>query len=330
MKRREFIKLIGGIAASWPSAASAQQRSMPVIGFVTTTVKHAERFLDNVRKGLAEYGYLDGQHYRFDIRETNFNNDLGPSFYRDFVDQKVTLIIAAATLSVQRAKAATQSIPIISTIAADPVEIGLVASLNKPGGNVTGIFNLGAKLAGKRLEILRELVPSATKFAFLVDPTNKTLTDVQVTQIKAAASSLSLEILTVHARNSGEFEAAFESAVREGSGGMIIGGDALFGGGSASPASQLVPLAARYRLPAIYSDDNPVRIGGLISYAVDQEESHRTVGRYASRILKGEKPADIPVQLSTKTMVIINLKAAKALEIIVPTTLLGRAEEIIE
>jgi putative ABC transport system substrate-binding protein len=328
MKRREFIKLIGGVAASWPLAARAQQQqAMPVIGFVAGTVKHAAGFLENVRKGLAEYGYIEGQNYRFDIRETNFQVERAPIFYRQFVDQKVTLIITATTLGVQNARAATQSIPIVFTIASDPVENGFVASLNKPGGNITGIYNLGTMLSGKRLEVLHELVPSAAKFAFFTDPSNTTLGKLQMQQVQAAANSFGLGILNVYARNPDEFDAAFEAAVREGAGGIIIGADALFASGN---ATTLMAAAERYRLPTIYVEDIPVKAGGLISYSADQAENHRVVGRYAGRILKGEKPADIPVQLSTKTILIINLKTAKALGLTVPPSLLARADEVIE
>ena len=326
MKRREFIKLIGGVAASWPLGARAQQQqAMPVIGYVTTTMKHAAPFLENVRKGLGEYGYIEGQNYRFEIRETNFQ--AGTRFNQELVDQKVTLIIAGSTSATKSAKAATQSIPIVFTIGSDPVENGFVASLNKPGGNITGIYNLGAMLSGKRLEVLHELVPSAAKFAFLTDPSNPTLGKLQMQQIEVAAKSFGLGILNVYARNPDEFDAAFDAAVREGAGGMIIGTDVVFFG---SNATTLVAAAARYRLPTIYVDDVPMKAGGLVSYATDQNEQNRLVGRYAGRILKGEKPADIPVQLSTTTALIINLKTAKDLGITVPLPLLGRADEVIE
>jgi putative ABC transport system substrate-binding protein len=322
MKRREFIKLIGGVAASWPLAARAQQQSMPVIGFIAGTMKQAARFIENVRKGLAEYGYIEGQNYRFDIRESNFQVERAPIFYRQFVDQKVTLIITATTLGVQLAKAATQSIPIVFTIGSDPVENGFVASLNKPGGNITGIYNLGLMLSGKRLELLHELVPSVAKFAFLTDPSHTTMGKLQMQQVQAAANSFGLGVLNVYARNPDEFDAAFEAAVREGAGGMIIGVDALFYG---SNSRTLMAVAGRYRLP-----NEPVKAGGLISYAADLDEANQVVGRYAGRILKGEKPADIPVQLSTRTTLIINLKTAKAMGITVPPPLLGRADEVIE
>jgi putative ABC transport system substrate-binding protein len=327
MKRREFIRLVGGVAGSWPLAALAQQQqAMPVIGFVATTMKHVARFLENVRKGLAEYGYIEGQNYRFEIKENNFQN-VGPILYQQLVEQKVTLIITAATIGVERAKVATQSIPIVFTIASDPVENGFVASLNKPGGNITGIYNLGSMLSGKRLEVLHELVPSVAKFASLTDPGSTTLGKLQMQQVQAAANSFGLGVLNVYARNPDEFDAAFEAAVREGAGGMIIGSDSLFAGGN---VPTLVGAAARYRLPTIYVDESPVRTGGLINYGTDQRDSDRMVGRYAGRILKGEKPADMPVELSSRTIMIVNLKTAKALGITVPPTLLARADEVIE
>jgi putative tryptophan/tyrosine transport system substrate-binding protein len=327
MQRREFFKLVGGVAASWPLAAQAQQQAMPVIGFVAFTVQSSARFLENVRKGLAEYGYVEGQNYRFEIKETNFQSERSPILYRQLVEQKVTLIITAATVGVQNAKAATQSIPIVFTIGSDPVENGFVASLNKPGGNITGMYNLGLTMTGKRVELLHELLPSAAKFAFLTDPGNATLGKLQMQQVQAAANSFGLGVLNVYAHNPNEFDAAFEAAVREGAGGMIIGADALFADRN---STALVTVAARHRLPTIYVDDEAVKAGGLISYATDQDERPRLVGRYAARILKGEKPANLPVQLSTKTTLIINLKTAKAMGITIPMPLLGRADEVIE
>jgi putative ABC transport system substrate-binding protein len=308
MKRREFIKLIGGVAASWPLAAQAQQQqAMPVIGYATGSVKLSYRFLTNVRKGLAELGYIEGQNFRFEFRDSNFQTDLIPIMLRELADQKVTLIITTTTTGVALAKAATQTIPIVFNIGTDPVENGFVASLNKPGGNITGMFNLGLTLAGKRVEVLHELVPSVTKFAFLTDPGNLILSQLQMKHIKAAADSLHLDLLNVNAHTSDELEAAFETAVREGAGGMVVGQDAIF-----SPFStQLVTLAARYRLPTIYVNDTAVKEGGFVSYGADEDEPNRLVGNYAGRILKGEKPADIPVQLLSKTKLLINLKTAR-------------------
>jgi putative tryptophan/tyrosine transport system substrate-binding protein len=330
MQRREFIKLVGGVAASWPLAAQAQQQTMPVIGMVGFTVQSVARgrFLEIVRKELAGYGYIEGQNYRFEIKENNYQFERNPSLYRQFVDQKVSLIITTSTVGVQNARAATQSIPILFSIASDPVENGFVASLNKPGGNITGMFNLGVMLLGKRLEMLHELVPSVGKFAFLTQPNNQTLGELQMQHSEAAANSLGLSLLHVSAPTPDELGVAFETAVREGSGGMIIGADAVFNRVDAS--TQLVALAARYRLPTIYVEDAPVKAGGLISYAADSDLQIQALGRYAGRILKGEKPAELPVQLTTKTKLVINLKTAKALGITVPTTLLARADELIE
>ena len=326
MRRRDFITMVGGMAA-WPLAARAQQQSMPSIGFVSgATMKLSEWALAEVRKGLAEYGYIEGQNFRFEFREANFQNDLLPILFRELVEQKVSVIITFATVGLESAKAATQSIPIVFTIGSDPVENGFVESLNKPGGNITGIFNLGLTLGAKQVEILHELVPSATKIAFLSDPENTTTRKLVIPLIQAAADSLGLGLLNVDAHAPHEFEAAFETAVRGGAGGIILGSDSVFFAGF----KQLVAVAARYRLPTIYFDDVAVKDGGLIAYTSDMGENIRVVGRYAGRILKGEKPADIPVQQSTKAKLIINLKTAKALGITVPISLLARADEVIE
>ena len=228
MRRRDFITMVGGMAA-WPLAARAQQQSMPSIGFVSgATMKLSEWALAEVRKGLAEYGYIEGQNFRFEFQEGNFQNDLLPILIRRLVDEKVTLIVTNTTLQTEAAKAATQSIPIVFSIGSDPVEDGFVSSLNKPGANITGIFTLGVMIVGKRLEVLHELVPSATKIAFLTDPGNTTLSKLQIPQIQAAADTLGLGLLNVYAHSPDEFEAAFDTAIRAGAGGMIVGIDALF------------------------------------------------------------------------------------------------------
>ena len=252
MQRRALIVGLG-LAAVWPMLAYAQQQAMPVIGFAAeTTVKLNERFLAGVRKGLAEYGYVEGQNFRFEFQEANFQNDLLPILIRKLVDEKVTLIVTNTTLETEAAKAATQSIPIVFTMSSDPVENGLVSSLNKPGANITGIFNLGMVILGKRLEVLHELVPSATKIAFLTDPGNTTLSKLQMPQIQAAADLLGTSLLNVYAHSPDEFEAAFDTAIRGGAGGMIVGMDSIF---VAPSDTQWVALAARYRLPTIYGND---------------------------------------------------------------------------
>jgi putative ABC transport system substrate-binding protein len=326
MKRREFIKLIGGGAASWPLAARAQQQSMPVIGHLTATPELAQRGLAGFRKGLAEFGFVEGQNFRFEFRYHNFQAGGTARLMAELADQKLTLILVSYTLALERAKAATQSIPIVFTIGSDPVENGFVASLNKPGGNITGVFTLNLALAGKRLELLRELVPSATKFAFLTNPGVPKFNEPETREIEAAARSLGVNMLIVNARKPEEFEAAFETGVREGADAMVVGSEGTF----IAATTPLVALAARYRLPAIYADDKPVREGGLISYSADQDEGYRLVGTYAGRILKGEKPADMPVQQSTTTKLVINLKTTEAMGITVPTPLLGRADQVIE
>jgi putative tryptophan/tyrosine transport system substrate-binding protein len=323
MRRREFITLLGGAASAWPLAARAQ-KTMPVIGNAATNLKSAEAFLAGVRRGLAELGYVEGENFRFELREANY--DGLPIMFGELVDQKVTVILATTTLQLEAAKAATQSIPIVFVIGSDPVERGFVASLNRPGGNITGVFNLNTPMTGKRIEVLRELVPSLTKFAFLTIPREVTVSKNETREAQAAADLLGLNLLIVNAFNLDEVEAAFETSVREGAGGVVVGTNGQFYG----IPKQFAALTARYSLPAIYWEDRPVREGGLVSYGVDVEAAQRLVANYVGRILKGEKPADIPVQQATKTKLVINLKTAKAMGITVPTLLLGRADEIIE
>jgi putative ABC transport system substrate-binding protein len=238
------MTLAGGMAV-WPLVVRAQQQPMPVIGYVAaSTVKRSERLLASVREGMSEYGYVEGRNFRFELREANYQNDLLPALYRTLVDQKVRLIIADSTVKLESARAATQSIPIIFLIGTDPVENGFVASLNKPGGNVTGTFNFTGMLAAKQVEILHELVPSAAKLAFLTDPGNPTFGDLATRHIQAAAASFELGLQNVNADTPDEFETAFEAAVRGGAGGMIVGADPIFVTGF----TQLVVLAARSQL----------------------------------------------------------------------------------
>ena len=326
--RREFITAFGA-AVAWPMAASAQQRAMAVIGraWGTPVVLPAyDQFWGYVRTGLAELGYVEDQNYRIESRNAGANYDLMPGLMRELVDQKVTLIIASSTLQLEAAKAATQSIPIVFSIGTDPVENGYIASLNKPGGNLTGIYILTGMLVGKRLEVLHELVPSATKFAFLSDPGNLTFGKVQMRSLQAVADALGLSLLNVEAHTSDEFEAAFEASVRAGAGGMVVGSDNFLHGSS----KELAALADRYRLPAIYPDHSAVKAGGLVSYGADIIRNGQLVGNYAGRVLRGEKPADMPVQQLTNMGLTLNLKTAAALGITVPNSLIGRADEVIE
>jgi putative ABC transport system substrate-binding protein len=328
MKRREFLKLTGGLAASWPFAARAQQQAMPVIAWTASTPETADRVLAGFRKGLGERGYVEGQNFRFDIMYHRYQYDRLPMFYREFVDRRVTLIIASTTRTLVLAKAATPSIPIIFTIGSDPVENNFVASLNRPGANITGIYTLNLALAGKRLELMRELVPSARKFAFLTNPGSPKFNEPETDQIQTAARSLGVDIIILTAQKPDDFDPAFETASREGAGGIVVGSEALF---ISHPARSLTGPATRYRLPAIYGDEQPVTTEeGLICYGADQDEAYRLVGNYVGRVLTGEQPSSLPVQQSTKTKLVINLKAAATLGIRVPTLLLARAEVVIE
>ena len=238
----------------------------------------------------------------------------------------MTVIIAGTTLQLEAAKGVTRSIPIIFLIATDPVENGFVASLNRPGSNITGIFNLNVATTGKRVEALRDLIPSLTKFAFLDNPQAARLSEIDRTAAQDAAKLLRLDLLIVNAFEAGELEMAFETSVREGAGGMVVGSNGTFNG----LAKPLAALAVHHRLPVIHAWDGAVREGVLISYGLDQEECRRLQSNYVARILRGEKPADLPVQQATKTRMVINLKTAKSLGITVPTSLLSRVDEVIE
>jgi putative ABC transport system substrate-binding protein len=325
MRRRDFLTALG-TAAMWPLEAQAQQQTMPVIGYATVSLKASEPYLAGVRSGLAALGFVEGQNFQFDIRDTNGQLDRMSMAMQELVDRKVAVIVVATTFQLEAAKAATRSIPIVFCIGGDPVENGFVPSLNRPGGNLTGIYNLAFKLTGKRIEVLRELIPSLAKFAVLTDFGEARTSQLDTSAAQAVADSVGLKMLIVNAHTSGELEAAFETALRENAGGMIVGSNGIFWGYTA----QLAALARRYGLPAVYVEHSPVRAGGLVSYGVDYEETFRVVGAYAGHILKGEKLEDLPVQQSTKTRLVINLKTAKAMGITVPMSLLGRADEIVE
>lgn len=301
---------------------------MPVIGYLAFAAAEggARRVLTGARRGLAEQGYVEGRNFAWEYRYADFEYDRLQILAEDLVRRQVALIMVSATASLVAAKAATQSIPIVFTIGSDPVENGFVASLNKPGGNITGIFTLNLALAGKRLQLLRELAPSATTFAFVENSSSPKFAIPETREIQAGARTLGVNLLILDARNRDEYEAAFEAARRERAGGLVIGSEGLF----INSPEQIVTLAARYQLPVIYADDKPVTNGGLISYGADQDDGFRQVGLYAGRILKGEKPIDMPVQQSTRTRLVINLKTAKTLGLTVPDALLARAEEVIE
>jgi putative ABC transport system substrate-binding protein len=331
LPRREFITLLGGTAAAWSVAARAQQPAMPVIGYLgggSSVLAPAarDRNLPAFYKGLREVGYIEGQNVAIEYRWTEGLNDRLPVLAGDLVARRVTVITATnSTAAVLAARAATQTIPIIFRIGSDPVAAGLVASLNRPGGNITGITTLGQELGPKRLQLLRELLPAGAAVVLLVNPTNATA-DVETKEIQAAAHLLDVRLLILNVSSQIDIDAAFASLAQQTIGGLLTTADPLF----FAQRDQLVALVARRAVPAIYSDRIFYEAGGLMSYGTDIPDAHRLAGTYTGRILKGEKPADLPVQQSTKIELAVNLKAAKASGIEIPTALLVRADEVIE
>src|SRR5262245_30324438 len=325
MKRREFITLIGGAAAAWPLAARAQQSSNPTIGFVNPTSPGPFAHLVNeMRKGLNEAGYVEGQNVIIEYRWAEGQADRVPAMVADLVNRKVSLIVATGG-TVVAAKTATATIPIVFTTGTDPVGEGFVASLNRPGGNVTGVTFLTIGLAPKRLEVLAELLPNASIIGFLVNP-NLPYFEVGVRDMEAAARTLGRQTQILRAQNEGDLDAAFSTLKQRGVGALVVGGDPFFN----SRRNQIVALATRHSIPAIYEWREFAEAGGLMSYGSSITDAFRQVGIYAGRILKGEKPADLPVQQSVKVELVINMKTAKTLGLTFPITLLGRADEVIE
>ena len=324
MKRREFITLLGGTAI-WPLAAHAQQPVLPVIGFLNGGSPDGYApMVSAFRQGLKETGYVEGQNVAIEYRWAEGKYDRLPAMAADLVHRKVA-VIAANTPANLVAKSATGSIPIVFTTGGDPVRLGLVASLNRPGGNVTGVTQLTEEVAPKRVELAHELVPAATIIALLVNPTRPTAETV-ATVSRAAAVTLGLQLNVLHASTEAQLADAFAALSQTRTGALVIGSDAFFNG----HLELLAELATRHLVPAIYEYHPFVAAGGLASYGGSITESYRLTGVYAGRILKGEKPADLPVQQSAKIELIINLKTAKALGITVPQSALSRADEVIE
>ena len=326
--RREFITLLGGAAAAWPLAARAQQQPMPVIGIlaVASPEDNAVR-LRAFREGLRVAGYVEGQNVNIQYRWAEAHTDRLAELAAQLVHDQVSVLVAAGgTASALTAKAATASIPIVFGIGADPVDVGLVASLNRPGGNVTGVTNLNIEVAPKRLELLHELLPSATIMALLVNPAVPALAEPTSRVSQAAAQALGLQLHILHASNESDFDAIFENLIQLHADALVIGPDNLF----SAHSEQLAALAVRHALPAVYEFRRFAAAGGLMSYGSSETEYYRLVGTYVGRVLKGDKPADLPVQQSTKVELIINLKTAKALGIEVPLSLQQRADEVVE
>jgi putative ABC transport system substrate-binding protein len=325
IKRREFIAGLGS-AAVWPLAVRAQQPAMPVIGFLHGDFP--DHFTDRLRyfrQGLSEMGYVEGRNVEIEYRWAEDQYDRLPALAADLVRRRVAVIVSIGTPAALAAKAATTTIPIVFATSDDPVELGLVASLNRPAGNLTGTAGLATEMAPKRLQLLHELLPNATLFGVLADPSFPTTPSV-IADLRAAARTLGLQLVVVNARTDSDLETAFASFSQQRVGAVLVGISTLY----ALRREQLAALAARQALPAIFSYRDFALAGGLISYGGSLADSYRLVGTYTGRILKGERAADLPVQQSTKIELLINLKTAKALGLTIPETLLATADEVIQ
>jgi putative ABC transport system substrate-binding protein len=330
MKRRAFLVLLAGAAAAsilCPLAARAQQSAMPLIGFLNSSSPDADgERVRAYRRGLSETGYVEGRNVTIEYRWADGQNDRLPSMAVDLVRRGVNVIVTGGTPATLAAKAATTTIPIVFILATDPVAAGLVASLNRPSGNVTGVTALSVELAPKKLELLHELLPSATTLALLVNPTNPIAAENQSRTVAAAARTLGLQVHVLHSSTESDFDSVFASFARTRAGGLVIGSDLLF----TSRSERLAALCLRHAVPSIYQFREFAEAGGLMSYGGSITDWGHQAGIQTGRILAGAKPADLPVHQATKLELFINLKTAKALGVEVPATLLARADEVME
>ena len=326
-KRREFITLIGGAAAAWPLAARAQQATTPVIGWLAggTRAGYAS-FADAFRKGLNDVGYVESRNVVIEYRWTDGEDHRAAALAEELVRRRVAVIAAAGTPAAFAAKAATATIPIAFSTSVDPVETGLVASLNRPGGNATGVSHFGTALAAKRVQLLHELVPGSSLIALLVNPSDTRLRRDAIESTQAAARAIPRDIHVLDASTEAEIDAAFLAMAQLRAGAALIAADGFY----TSQRHQIVALAARQAFPVVYSQREFTAVGGLLSYGIGYPDAYRQVGLYAGRILKGEKPADLSIMRPAKFELVINLKTASTLGLKIPDKLLALADEVIE
>jgi putative tryptophan/tyrosine transport system substrate-binding protein len=327
MRRRHFITLLGGTVVAWPLAVRAQLPARPVVGFLNAaSAQGYAQFVTAFLNGLSAAGYVDGRNVTIEYRWAEYQNDRLPALAAELVQRPVTVIAATTTPAALVAKAATTTIPIVFETGADPVELGLVASFNRPGGNVTGVTQNNVDVAPKRLELVHELFPSARVIALMVNPHNRNVAETTATHM-LAARKLGVELRVLNASTESDFDAVFAKISELHASGLVISpGDPFF----VSRSEQLGALATRHTVPAVFAGRQFVMAGGLISYGADIADAYRLTGGYVGRVLKGDKPADLPVQQETKIELRINLKTAKALGITFPLSMLGRADEVVE
>jgi putative ABC transport system substrate-binding protein len=327
VKRRDFIAGIGG-AAAWPLVAQAQRRPPLAIGILSPRAPdRASDVVAGIHRGLAEIGFVEGRNVSVEYRWAEDHSERLPMLIDDLVRRQVAVIVTAGSVAAARAaKAATKSIPIVFLIGSDPVETGVVVSLNRPGGNLTGLAVLSTAVAAKRLELLHELAPTATSIAYFVNPTNPVSAEAETRELRVAARALGLRLVAVNASHQSDFEPAFATIAREHAGALVVGSDAVF----RSYADRLVALAAGQRMPVIFAWREVAEAGGLMSYGTDFPNAWRQLGVYAGRVLKGDKPADLPVEQVTKMELVLNTKTANALGLTIPETLLATADEVIQ